>query len=281
MTLNESRITGKERDSETGLDYFGARYNASNTGRFMSPDPLGGKLINPQTLNKYTYATDNPINLTDPTGLYVCADDAQNAKEHCTSDNDKAFEAQRQEALKSKDAAVVRGASAFGDPGKDNGVTVAFGDPGEGDNGITTHDIETDLSKANGMRAKETVTIRDTLTGTDLQNAVSHEGSHVADAQAFVNSITPTTADYALNLTKYQTELGAYMVTQSVLSRANEKRTYDCGVTGSCQLGAGVRDATGNINRLLDYKYHITRQNQGSRLYPAFVPPPPAVTVPH
>ena len=32
------RITGKERDSETGLDYFGARYYASNMGRFMSPD---------------------------------------------------------------------------------------------------------------------------------------------------------------------------------------------------------------------------------------------------
>ncbi|HWR35385.1 MAG TPA: RHS repeat-associated core domain-containing protein [Clostridia bacterium] len=31
--------TGKERDSETGLDYFGARYYGSNTGRFMTPDP--------------------------------------------------------------------------------------------------------------------------------------------------------------------------------------------------------------------------------------------------
>src|SRR5215467_101713 len=81
----------------------------------------------------------------------------------------------------------------------------------------------------NGIRAKETVTIRDTLTGTDLKDALSHEGSHVADAQAFVNSITPATADYTKNLTKYQTELRAYMVTQSVLSLANEKRSYDCG----------------------------------------------------
>jgi len=33
-------FTGKERDSESGLDNFGARYNSSNFGRFMSPDPI-------------------------------------------------------------------------------------------------------------------------------------------------------------------------------------------------------------------------------------------------
>jgi RHS repeat-associated protein len=35
-----SRFTGKERDSESGNDYFGARYFGSNMGRFLSPDPL-------------------------------------------------------------------------------------------------------------------------------------------------------------------------------------------------------------------------------------------------
>jgi RHS repeat-associated protein len=39
VPLCASRFTGKERDTETGLDYFGARYNASNMGRFMTPDP--------------------------------------------------------------------------------------------------------------------------------------------------------------------------------------------------------------------------------------------------
>jgi RHS repeat-associated protein len=33
------RFTGKERDTESGNDYFGARYYASSMGRFMSPDP--------------------------------------------------------------------------------------------------------------------------------------------------------------------------------------------------------------------------------------------------
>jgi RHS repeat-associated protein len=52
---NHYKFSGKERDSESGLDNFGARYNASTMGRFMSPDPLGGKLVDPQTLNKYSY----------------------------------------------------------------------------------------------------------------------------------------------------------------------------------------------------------------------------------
>jgi RHS repeat-associated protein len=62
------KFTGKERDGESGLDNFGARYDSSSIGRFMSPDPLGGKLVDPQTLNKYSYVRNNPINLTDPTG---------------------------------------------------------------------------------------------------------------------------------------------------------------------------------------------------------------------
>ena len=70
-----SRSTGKERDAESGNDYFGARYYASNMGRFMSPDPLGNfvaDVSNPQTWNMYAYALNNPLKFTDPTG-YDCA----------------------------------------------------------------------------------------------------------------------------------------------------------------------------------------------------------------
>jgi RHS repeat-associated protein len=68
------KFTGKERDSESGLDYFGARYNASRLGRFMTPDPLYiemHRLIDPQQLNLYSYVRNNPLNLTDPTGLDI------------------------------------------------------------------------------------------------------------------------------------------------------------------------------------------------------------------
>ena len=54
------KFTGKERDSESGLDNFGPRYFGSSMGRFMSPDPLAGHTEDPQTLNRYVYVRDNP-----------------------------------------------------------------------------------------------------------------------------------------------------------------------------------------------------------------------------
>jgi RHS repeat-associated protein len=78
-----SRYTGKERDTESGNDYFGARYYASSMGRFLSPDwsdkpeavPYAD-LSNPQTLNLYSYGRNNPLSVTDPDG-------------HCTSGGDQ------------------------------------------------------------------------------------------------------------------------------------------------------------------------------------------------
>jgi len=64
-----SRCTGKERDAESGLDNFEARYLGSSLGRFMSPDPMGGDTNDPQSLNRYAYVRNNPLKLTDPTGL--------------------------------------------------------------------------------------------------------------------------------------------------------------------------------------------------------------------
>jgi len=70
-----SRSTGKERDAESGLDYFGARYYGSNMGRFMSPDWASkpeavpySSLANPQSLNLYSYVLNNPLSKADPDG---------------------------------------------------------------------------------------------------------------------------------------------------------------------------------------------------------------------
>jgi RHS repeat-associated protein len=69
------RFTGYERDLETaagtsaGNDYAFARYYNSRLGRFMSGDPLDGDITDPQTLNRYAYARNNPINFMDPFGM--------------------------------------------------------------------------------------------------------------------------------------------------------------------------------------------------------------------
>jgi RHS repeat-associated protein len=68
-------FTGKERDSESGNDYFGARYYASTMGRFLSPDwsaqaePVPyAKLDDPQSLNLYAYVRNNPLGSIDADG---------------------------------------------------------------------------------------------------------------------------------------------------------------------------------------------------------------------
>jgi RHS repeat-associated protein len=82
------KFTGKERDSESNLDYFGARYYSSNLGRFSSPDEFTStwgqpytandeqrgnpmpfvNLNNPLSLNKYSYVYNNPLLFVDPFG---------------------------------------------------------------------------------------------------------------------------------------------------------------------------------------------------------------------
>ena len=81
-------FTSKERDAETGLDFFESRYYSAAQGRFTSPDEFKGgfldafsgqhafqpgplpyaDLSDPQTLNKYSYVRNNPLRYTDPDG---------------------------------------------------------------------------------------------------------------------------------------------------------------------------------------------------------------------
>jgi len=63
------KFTGKERDPESGLDYFAVRYYASSVARFMSVDPLFGSPDDPQSLNRYAYSLNNPLRFVDPTGM--------------------------------------------------------------------------------------------------------------------------------------------------------------------------------------------------------------------
>jgi RHS repeat-associated protein len=68
-----TRLTGKERDAETGLDYFGARYFSAAQGRFTSPDaPFADQHPeNPQSWNLYQYGYNNPLANVDLDGRSV------------------------------------------------------------------------------------------------------------------------------------------------------------------------------------------------------------------
>jgi RHS repeat-associated protein len=75
FTANNYKFTGKERDNESGLDYFGARYYTSSMGRWTSPDWADkpeavpySDLSNPQSLNLYGYVNNNPLSKRDDDG---------------------------------------------------------------------------------------------------------------------------------------------------------------------------------------------------------------------
>ena len=61
-------FTGKPLDDETGLYYYGARYYNPVIGRFITADTIVPYASDPQSLNRYSYARNNPVNVTDPTG---------------------------------------------------------------------------------------------------------------------------------------------------------------------------------------------------------------------
>ncbi len=79
------KFTQKERDNESGLDYFGARYYSSAQGRFTSVDPITikrARLIDPQRLNLYVYGRCNPLKYVDPNGADIMLAKDLNQKGH-------------------------------------------------------------------------------------------------------------------------------------------------------------------------------------------------------
>jgi len=257
------KFTGKERDSESGLDNFGARYNSSSMGRFMSADPAGllaVSLKNPQTWNLYGYTMNNPLRYTDPTGKYTCADD----NNKCQTDQDKAFEAARKRDLQSNDKSVVAAAQAYGDPTKDNHVAVAFV---SGDQGGTSFTYSTN---GKTVTYQITVTIPGSHTDIALDEDVGHEGTHVGQDQAFASSLKPSgSLDPALDLTTYVSENAAYHVNAAIIQASGEPRSLDPAGNYVIHPGDSPAQVNDTINRFLAdpvNRYNVTPQNPGPKI---------------
>jgi len=173
--------TGKERDTESGNDYFGARYYASTMGRFMSPDwsakiqPVPyAKLGDPQTLNLYAYVGNNPLGRADLDGHEW----KFNGNDQVTADQlKKAFEA----GVKTQGKGAWKAYEAIG---KAKGtVAVGFGDLKSSQFGNTNVQFNSQGGKLTSVSGSITFNTDPKAMNignfTDLASASSHEFTHV------------------------------------------------------------------------------------------------------
>jgi hypothetical protein len=155
----------------------------------------------------YGYSLNTPLSLTDPTGLYVCEDSTK-----CDSKNDQAFAKSLADAQTAANeltgddkAAAQRAIDSYGAQGVDNGVNVRFDSNIQGGVTEVSGVANGDKSADNPTGQNINVTFNPDAAGGDFSGGlVAHEGSHVADASAwvasgFAASMNPTTFDTEFN----------------------------------------------------------------------------------
>jgi RHS repeat-associated protein len=149
------QFTSKERDVETGLDYFLARYYASLHGRFTGADPLisSGRASVPQSWNRYSYVLNNPLKLVDPYGLVD--DDPQDPKKKDPQPSQTPL----------PKVTVIKST----DPGVTNGT-------------VPTANIPKDGTYTTGVIAPLTITITDP-SGKPLEGLTVTETNRVIEAE--------------------------------------------------------------------------------------------------
>jgi len=224
-------FTGKEHDYESGLDYFGARFDASSFGRFMSPDPLLNSAHpgEPQSWNRYSYVANNPMRNVDPLGLFTWKTNCDEAKDvachqHRQEIRDaiaKLKTALNSDKISDKEKKQIRNVlDAYGDEGRPNGVSIGFGHLSgapaytkqEG-NAITVWFDSSSLDYQTQHPAR----------GTDaaVENAamVAHEGEHVFIDQIYGPTMS-SLGEVGLTFHEYES-----FDTQSLVNKALNKKS--------------------------------------------------------
>ena len=264
--LNHYKFTGKERDTESQLDYFGARYYSNVTGRFITPDPLlnSGRPWDPQTWNRYGYAHNNPLSYVDPSGFY---DWQANAGGSATDDELKKKSEDKDVSRKDRNAA--KNALKFRDKFRAALATATAAAAGTGDSGaLAAYGTEGDHNGVNvgsepGHGGGTIVNMNDSISvniGTDVKSGnemavvVAHEGQHVEDGQAWIDAGHPTGGP--LDLNHYQRETRAWGVSAR-MAQALGMSHY-----GPCCRGAEDyvwNSSWHNVDRVATAIEHIVR----------------------
>ena len=280
----------------------------SALGRFTSPDPMlsSGLVESPQTWNRYSYASNNPLKYVDPLGLYKWSaslggdlTDKQLREElaylesGCYRDEEQeariaeindvlngrqtfrdaltALESAASDHSLSQDKRdeILRSRNAYGAEGENDGVTVGTGvlAAGVGAQAKPTGYMYDQNGQATKPRIE--VTIGSHISGQELIMAVGHEGSHVADRQEAI-AVWANTSNYnqARNgsPTIYQTEDRAYHVSAYIAQYQNRENL----IYGGHKIWTrGMQNVDQQaLNTLLQSHYSVTPTVQGERILP-------------
>jgi len=207
----EHHFTGKERDTESGNDYFGARYYSSAMGRFMSPDwaakaePVPyAKLDNPQTLNLYAYMRNNPLGGTDPDGH---CDWCQKLWNYANKNGWKTDEQVAQKGV-NNNVVLVQTSSIPGnkdtkEPDNESVRHVTY-TPTKIENGVLKGPVSTDPSDP-----KQKVSLWESNNGGSYEQQGTHDGSgkdHILTGAGILS--TPVDQHWSVNGERVQIVVG-------------------------------------------------------------------------
>lgn len=149
------KFTGKERDPESGLDNFGARYDSSQFGRFMTPDwsekPMGvpyAQVGDPQSLNLYSYVQNNPLSRADPDGHCALCAGIQDLIASGMDSSDALVYANRGAAM-SAISGITTMLTPMMAPGSE-GSTTPFNPAVTYDKNLSANDLTADQTKVGG-----------------------------------------------------------------------------------------------------------------------------------
>jgi len=250
------KFTGKERDSESGLDNFGARYNSSQYGRFMTPDwsddpsPVPwADLANPQSLNLYAYVDNNPLSHIDPNG-HGCAPDTWNPSTNtltagaCTPDL-PAMGAAMAVGHHFIDQAIIKAEGAWnslagqffrrwttGGPLKNPGVHTGYPKPAR----LNTQQIQQIVDK---VKAE---------TGRDMSQWTKED---IAKAQEEVRNAGGDTGQFLKDIAEENPAMRTVQSdTQDIMNAA--EKAFDAARSVAGEIGSGIAEGAEDIKEACD-----------------------------
>jgi RHS repeat-associated protein len=230
------KFTQKERDIETGLDYFRARYYASTQGRLTSTDPLlsTGFPATPQSWNRYSYTLNNPVRLIDPTGMFVIdptlsADDQDKIK---TSYNQLKASLSTYKTASSDYKRIQRALKTLGGIGVNNGITVTVGKTLNPDAGAQVVPTAIGYRGAKPVRLHATITLASgdfrSNNEAEIGESLGHEATHAADFKDLaLAGVGVDKLWAAFDRIRYKSEFEAYMLSGAVRQALEPATSYE------------------------------------------------------